>query len=287
MDILKRAETILPELPDSDRKETFKSRILDVAFDLAIAMKTSATRYNFSEPMTQELQFKITPLRSYQLGFGTLINIATRSKLKKDKAVSDDDVIIGQQVLLVAPGLVRDSGESNMSYRLTRDVACVTVKRAMQKEKGNLQQNLDEDSVIESITTAQRSGETKFFKAPLVGSSDKLGAVLEVSSDSEECIATKGEENGPAIFDDDAEDSCLGTNHRQLKRKIKDQDASNAIDLDESDGVKTWSGRGRPYRKTKAPDYLAPGKGDLNMARELDLQLETTSVEEKEVPSAH
>ncbi|KAL8859760.1 MAG: hypothetical protein Q9178_003875 [Gyalolechia marmorata] len=279
MDILQQAEAILPELPDSDRKEIFKSRILDVAFDLAIAMKTSATRYNFSEPMTQKLQFKNTPLRSYQLGCSTLINIATRSKLKKDKAFTDDDAIIAQQVLLVAPGLVRDSGESIKPYRLTQDVVCVTVGRTMRKERGNLQHNSSDSFVLQSGTAAECSGETKFFKAPLVVSSDKLSTVVDVSSDSEECIATEGEENNPGIFDDDPEFFSIGTNHWQPKRKTKDRHASSAADADELERVKIESCLDRPQRKRKAPNFLAEGKGDPNVARDLDVDSDTHSVE--------
>ncbi|KAL8904289.1 MAG: hypothetical protein Q9171_007105 [Xanthocarpia ochracea] len=232
MNILKRAETILPELPDSDLQKH--------------------------------------PLRFYQLGSSTLINIATRSKLKKDKVVTDDDAIIAQQVLLVAPGLLRDSGESNTPYRLTHDVVCATVKGAMQKQRGSLQQNLDHHSVVESGTTAERSGETKFFKAPLVGSSDKISAFVEVPSDSEESIATKGEENGPVICDDGTEYSYLGTNHRQPTRKTKNRNAANS---DEWDGVKIESCLDRSQRNRKAPDWLAEGKGDPNVARDLDVEI--------------
>ncbi len=286
MDILKRAKSILPELPDLNAA-TFKSRILDPAFDLATAIKTSATRYNFSERMTHELQFEHHALKSYHWDSHTMVNIATRSTLKKEKVIGNDDAIVAQKILLVAPGLVRYLTGSTIPHRLTPDVVCVMVKPTLRKTCGHSPRKNEVDSDLNSEMVEQHLGRRETFEAKQVESTDGTNTFKIKHAPSNKYISTEDEHNGPAIVSDDTEDPSHETQSRQLKRKLKDRDASNAPDWDELDGVKTESDRGRPYRKTKAPDYLAPGKGDLNMARELDLQLGTGSVDEEEVPTAH
>ncbi|KAL8914394.1 MAG: hypothetical protein Q9172_007092 [Xanthocarpia lactea] len=284
MDILKRAESILPELPEVNAA-TFKSRILDVAFDLAIAIKTSATRYNFSERMTHELQFEGLALKSYHWDSHTMVNIATRSTLKKEKVIGNGDAFIAQQILLVAPGLVRYLTGSTIPHRLTPDVVCVTVKPTLRKIVGHSPRKNEVDSDLDSEMIDQHLGTRETFKTKQVESMDGTNAIKIKHAPSNKCISTEDEHDGPAIISDDTEDPSPKTQSRQLKRKTKDRDALNAVDLDESDGVKTEPGRDRSRRKIKAPLPLALGKGDSNMVRELDLQLETRSVEEREVPT--
>lgn len=125
-DLLKRTATMLPEISKEDqqrRVDTFRSRVLGPAFDLAVAIQTSATVYGFSEPLTQEARFKWYPLRHHSSDSCTMINIDTRLEMKVNQpANSNHDGVIAYQVLLICPGLVRYDGRG--AKRLTDDIVC-------------------------------------------------------------------------------------------------------------------------------------------------------------------
>lgn len=125
-DLLKRTATMLPEISKVDqqrRVEAFRSRVLGPAFDLAVAIQTSATVYGFSEPSTQEARFKCSPLRHHNSDSCTMINIDTRLEMKVNQpANSNHDGVIAHQVLLICPGLVRYDGRG--AKRLTDDIVC-------------------------------------------------------------------------------------------------------------------------------------------------------------------
>ncbi|KAL8785781.1 MAG: hypothetical protein Q9213_003159 [Squamulea squamosa] len=126
--LLKRVAAMLPETGEEDQKrrhDSFRRWVLEPAFDLACDLQTSVTVYGFSEPMTEESQFKCSPLRFRDSEYCTMINIDTRLEEKvNEPANSNHDTIIAQRVLLIAPGLIRFSGDS--PKRLTGDVVCVS-----------------------------------------------------------------------------------------------------------------------------------------------------------------
>ncbi|KAL8773754.1 MAG: hypothetical protein Q9209_001522 [Squamulea sp. 1 TL-2023] len=127
--ILRSTEKILPELSNLDdlkRVETFQHRVLEPAFSLAVAIKSSSVCYEFTERITRETQLKTFPLRFYHWNYCTMINIDTRQIMKKkERGHAEDKAIGAEQVLLLAPGLVRRSGEEIRN--LTQETVCVKV----------------------------------------------------------------------------------------------------------------------------------------------------------------
>ncbi|KAL8977275.1 MAG: hypothetical protein Q9205_006884 [Flavoplaca limonia] len=129
--ILNRTENMLPKagsiMDTSRRAEAFRKRILEPAFDLAVAMKTSSTRYGLSETMTEQSRLKQVVLKYYHVPSSKIINIDTREALRINNTVhNDDDTIGAKQVLLVAPGLLRYN-DPEPALRLTNDVICAKV----------------------------------------------------------------------------------------------------------------------------------------------------------------
>ncbi|KAL9019869.1 MAG: hypothetical protein Q9180_008671, partial [Flavoplaca navasiana] len=249
MDILKQAERILPKIHikwSVDRREAFQQRILEPAFDLAMAIGTSTTHYSFSERMTQGLQFKNLPLKSYLGSSYTMIDIATRWNLKnKQKAGMCDDAVVAQQILFLRPGLLRDTG-GKVPQRLTNDVVCVIVEQTAQQD-GNTsvhQKEPEVDRTVTSGTTNPGRKKRKTFKAELLEASKKQPTALndspfEVRSGSEKSIAAKEEEGCPAILSD-ADSSSKGSLF------------SDPMDMDDLVEVKKEL-RPRSKRRTRAP----------------------------------
>ncbi|KAL8707786.1 MAG: hypothetical protein Q9220_007238 [cf. Caloplaca sp. 1 TL-2023] len=130
VEIFERANRMLPASAKHDasaRKKSFEKAVLRPAFDLAITMQTSSVDYHFSELPTNEQQLKTSDVRTHRLTTCTMINIDTRQTVRKLIATGiDDDSIVGTQVLLLAPGLIRDKLGRN-ARRLTSDVICVKV----------------------------------------------------------------------------------------------------------------------------------------------------------------
>ncbi|KAL8650205.1 MAG: hypothetical protein Q9210_003963 [Variospora velana] len=122
--ILEHVNTILPRLHNQpDRAQLLCERVLEPAFELAIAIKTSATPYCFSSPFTLETRFMKLPLQPHESKNYTMINVNTRGMIRTASMDTKDEV---ERVLLLAPGLVRrDPGKPEK--RLTPSVICVKV----------------------------------------------------------------------------------------------------------------------------------------------------------------
>ncbi|KAL8880378.1 MAG: hypothetical protein Q9192_008034, partial [Flavoplaca navasiana] len=109
--ILCSAEKILPSCHEDEhqkRQESFQLQVLEPAFDLAVAMKTSSVCYEFTECFTRETQLKTVPMKNYHYDYCTMIDIDTRKSLKKiGKGRNGDKAIGANQVLMLAPGLIR------------------------------------------------------------------------------------------------------------------------------------------------------------------------------------
>ena len=141
-DLLESTATMLPEVSKEDqqrRLNTFRCRVLEPAFDVAVAIQTSATRYSFSERMTQETRFKCCPLRHHISDSCTMINIDTRLEAKVNQPTKrNHDKVIAQQVLFIYPGLVRYDEHS--AKRLTDDIVCAKFPSPAGKLSPDLQQ---------------------------------------------------------------------------------------------------------------------------------------------------
>ncbi|KAL8721398.1 MAG: hypothetical protein Q9225_001913 [Loekoesia sp. 1 TL-2023] len=135
-EILRTAGIILPgRWDDPARTERFHHRVLVPAMDLAVIMKTSATPYGFSERMTAKSQFAQFPLRPRGLSNCTMVDVDTRETLKANRTYNvDDRDLVVEQVLLLAPGLLRcDLGKP--PKRLTPDIVCVKPGRPNSAEE--------------------------------------------------------------------------------------------------------------------------------------------------------
>lgn len=127
--ILRSAEKILPSCHEDEhrkRQESFQLQVLEPAFDLAVAMKTSSVCYEFTECFTRETQLKTFPMKNYHYDYCTMIDIDTRKSLKKiPKGHNGDKAIGADQVLMLAPGLIRRAGDE--TKKLTPEMVCVKV----------------------------------------------------------------------------------------------------------------------------------------------------------------
>ena len=127
MGLLKRTGSMLPEINrihQKRRANAFKYHVLMPAFELAVALHTSATVYAFSEPMTQETRFKHSLIKNGSPDYATMINMNTGRTIKVNQpATSGPNGVIAYRVLLVCPGLVRLNGHA--AEQLTDDVICV------------------------------------------------------------------------------------------------------------------------------------------------------------------
>lgn len=122
--ILALVNTILPRLQDQPcRAQLFLERVVEPAFELAIAIKTSATSYGFSCPFTLGTQFMKLRVHPHESSNHTMINVNSRGVVRKASMDTEDEV---ERVLLLAPGLVRrDPGKPEKS--LTPTIICVRV----------------------------------------------------------------------------------------------------------------------------------------------------------------
>ncbi|KAL8971301.1 MAG: hypothetical protein Q9197_003352 [Variospora fuerteventurae] len=122
--ILVLVNTILPRLQDQPcRAQLFLERVVEPAFKLAIAVKTSATSYGFSCPFTLGTQFMKLQVHPHETSNHTMINVNSRGVVRKASMDTKDEV---ERVLLLAPGLVRrDPDKPEKS--LTPTVICVRV----------------------------------------------------------------------------------------------------------------------------------------------------------------
>ncbi|KAL8987125.1 MAG: hypothetical protein Q9177_003644 [Variospora cf. flavescens] len=122
--ILALVNTILPRLQDQPcRAQLFLERVVEPAFELAIAIKTSATSYGFSCPFTLGTQFMKLRVHPHESSNHTMINVNSREVVRKASMDTKDEV---ERVLLLAPGLVRrDPGRPEK--HLTPTIICVRV----------------------------------------------------------------------------------------------------------------------------------------------------------------
>ncbi|KAI4139970.1 MAG: hypothetical protein LQ341_004007 [Variospora aurantia] len=122
--ILALVNTILPRLQDQPcRAQFFLERVVEPAFELAIAIKTSATSYGFSCPFTLGTQFMKLQVHPHETSNQTMINVNSRGVVRKASMDTKDEV---ERVLLLAPGLVRrDPDKPEKS--LTPTIICVRV----------------------------------------------------------------------------------------------------------------------------------------------------------------
>ncbi|KAL8670829.1 MAG: hypothetical protein Q9168_004648 [Polycauliona sp. 1 TL-2023] len=127
--ILRYAEKILPTFSGSEdqmRNKSFQVRVLEPAFDLAIALKTSSVEYVFSESEFKETQLQAISLANYQWNSCSMIDIDTRAIVNKNKRRGKGGNAVGaKRVLLLAPGLARKSGE--IWQTLHQEMICVKI----------------------------------------------------------------------------------------------------------------------------------------------------------------
>ncbi|KAL8726739.1 MAG: hypothetical protein Q9166_006534 [cf. Caloplaca sp. 2 TL-2023] len=240
--ILQVVETVLPETQikdDSVRMGTFRKRVLEPAFDLAVALKISSTCYDFSERLTVDTQFKTFPLRFYHWDYCTMIDIQTRQIPKKKTSFGNEDKLIGaQQVLFLAPGLLRIANED--VRRLTKDIVCV---------------KLDPSLILDGNTVIKKKEE---FPAVIKDEHTAIKTkpeVPEVISDGSAVM--KAESEGPDFMDDVGSVTVIT---RPPMGKMKDRYFDTPVDVDARDQVSAETTQSRPQRVRKPP-LAYPGIG--------------------------
>ncbi|KAL9027272.1 MAG: hypothetical protein Q9180_007355, partial [Flavoplaca navasiana] len=216
--ILNYIEIILPKVPDADaheRKRTFERHILDPAFDLALAMHSSATSYGFSELVTKESQFRQRTMKNYDRDSSDMIDIMTRRRLRhQEKYAGESDSIGATRVLLLAPGLSRLSGEGS-PRRLSNDLVCVEIqcKQYTRYRKLEPKPEIVPETSSNTKTMDDQPKQRKTFTAKVVRSSEEPEANGENAKESADiieaqtssiCLIKNGHDSPAIISDDDS-----------------------------------------------------------------------------------
>ncbi|KAL9595122.1 MAG: hypothetical protein Q9219_006639 [cf. Caloplaca sp. 3 TL-2023] len=149
--VLRVVETVLEGSQDNPgRKSRFNERVMQPAVELAILMNSSATKYSFSDSMSDKSRFKEVPLSARALDSCVVIDVDTRTIVRADMvAVESKDDIIGTQVILLAPGLRRCYPAGASTRKLCSKVAAVKLSNPLLYGPafniGNKEQTSDND----------------------------------------------------------------------------------------------------------------------------------------------
>ncbi|KAI4116637.1 MAG: hypothetical protein LQ345_002982 [Seirophora villosa] len=176
--ILNSVDSMLPGLQDQpDRAQLLCDRVVEPAFDLAIAMKTSATSYGFSSSFTRETRFMKSLVHPHESKSYRMIDVNTRGVIKMGNIDPGDAV---ERLLLLAPGLVRCNPGMPQKH-LTPTIICVKVIHPEAVSSGNSDRGSSDPLTTSPVTVNEPQNQETPQISDELGRSRRVDTVVQPS----------------------------------------------------------------------------------------------------------
>ncbi|KAL8837779.1 MAG: hypothetical protein Q9170_002397 [Blastenia crenularia] len=246
-EVLEVVGTILPGIPsDRDRKERFRKKVLYPAIDFAANLKTSATVYEFDDPIMHKARFTKSVRRANELSRYIMINVDNRKVLHA--ADFEGDIVV-EQVLFLTPGLIRrDPGKPEK--RLTANTICVKVSARKAVERlgvwvshSAVPKTIGGRSTSAEAPDALTSADTTVKPSRALSNQPQFACAVEIKEENKE-TSSRNKRGGLA--------SAIEIKKEEDKEKLgshKRGGAPNVIDLDQVEEKKFQTKRHRTEDK--------------------------------------
>ncbi|KAL8961016.1 MAG: hypothetical protein Q9193_002369 [Seirophora villosa] len=176
--ILNGVDSLLPRLEDQpDRAQLLRDRVVEPAFDLAIAMKTSATSYGFSSSFTPETRFRKSLVDPHESKNYRMIDVDTRGVIKMSNIDPEDAV---ERLLLLAPGLVRCNPGMPPKH-LTPTIICVKVIHPEAVSSENSDRESSDPLTTSPVTVNEPQSQEKLQTSDELGRSPSVEIAVQSS----------------------------------------------------------------------------------------------------------